>query len=113
LDDLIDVSKEIERLEKEKKTLEKELAQFCGVKHAVSCASGTRLDLAEKNCFARHLSTAKVLAPKFVLGESLACSTLQQVISGVLALDELRGGNALVTTTGYSRQLAGLVLTRD
>lgn len=94
-------------------TMIKELLNRSGVEVAVSCASGTRLDLAEKNCFARHLSTAKVLAPKFVLGESLACSTLQQVISGVLALDELRGGNALVTTTGYSRQLAGLVLTRD
>jgi 3-oxoacyl-(acyl-carrier-protein) synthase len=78
---------------------------------SVSGASGTRLDLAEKNCLARHLPTARVLTPKSVLGEALVCSTLQQVITGALALRELGGGDALVTAIGYNRQVAGLILT--
>jgi hypothetical protein len=80
---------------------------------SISCASGTRLDFAEKNCLAKHLPATRVLTPKSVLGESLACSSLQQVITGVLALDEIGGGNALVTTIGYNRQVAGLILTLD
>lgn len=80
---------------------------------AVSCASGTRLDLAEKHCLARHLSTATILTPKSVLGESLACSTMQQIVTGALALDESGAGTALITTIGYNRQLAGLLLTYD
>jgi 3-oxoacyl-(acyl-carrier-protein) synthase len=93
------------------KTMVDELLHGTQADVVVSCASGTRLDNAEQNCIANHLSTARVLAPKFLLGESLACSTLQQVITGSLALGESGGGNALVMTTGYNRQLAGLVLT--
>jgi hypothetical protein len=89
----------------------KDLLQGSHVHVAVSCASGTRLDLAEKHCLARHLPTAKVLTPKSVLGESLACSTMQHVITGVLALRESGGGDAAVTAIGYSRQVAGLILT--
>jgi len=91
----------------------KELLQGSRVALAVSCASGTRLDLAEKHCLAKYLPTARVLTPKSVLGESLACSTMQQIITGVLALGESGGGNALVTTIGYNRQVAGLVLTHN
>ena len=80
---------------------------------SVSCASGTRLDIAEKNCIERRLPSARVLAPKSILGESLACSTLQQVIVGSLALREAGGGDALVTAIGYNRQVAGLILTHD
>ena len=79
----------------------------------VSCASGTRLDLAEKHCLERHLPTARVVAPKSVVGEALACSTVQQVVAGVLGLREAGGGDALVTTIGYNRQVAGLILTHD
>jgi Beta-ketoacyl synthase, N-terminal domain len=79
----------------------------------VSCASGTRLDLAEKRCLERHLPTARVLAPKSVVGEALACSTVQQVVAGVLGLREAGGGEALVTTIGYNRQVAGLILTHN
>jgi hypothetical protein len=88
-----------------------DLLQGSHVALSVSCASGTRLDLAEKHCLARHLPTARVLTPKSVLGESLACSTMQQVITGVLALRESGGGDALVTAIGYNRQVAGLILT--
>ena len=80
---------------------------------SVSCASGTRLGLAEKHCLERLLPNAKVLAPKSVLGESLACSTMQQVIAGVLGLRESGGGDALVTTIGCNRQVAGLILTHE
>jgi 3-oxoacyl-(acyl-carrier-protein) synthase len=80
---------------------------------SVSCASGTRLDIAEKNCIERRLPSARVLAPKSILGESLACSTVQQVIVGALALREAGGGDALVTAIGYNRQVAGLILTHD
>jgi 3-oxoacyl-(acyl-carrier-protein) synthase len=79
----------------------------------VSYASGTRLDLAEENCIAQRLSNAKVLTPKSVLGESLACATLQQVIAGALALEECNGGRALIIAAGYNRQLAGMILTRE
>jgi hypothetical protein len=92
-------------------TVLKDLLQGSHAAHFVSCASGTRLDLAEKHCLARHLPTTRVLTPKSVLGESLACSAMQQVITGVLALRESGGGDALVTTIGYNRQVAGLILT--
>jgi hypothetical protein len=38
---------------------------------------------------------------------------VQQVIIGALALREAGGGDALVTTIGYNRQVAGLILTHD
>jgi 3-oxoacyl-(acyl-carrier-protein) synthase len=93
-------------------TVLKDLLQGSHVGISVSSASGTRLDLAEMRCLARRLPTARVLTPKSVLGESLACSTMQQVITGVLALRESGGGDALVTTIGYNRQVAGLILTQ-
>ena len=92
-------------------TVLKDLLQGSRVDLSVSCASGTRLDLAERHCLARHLPTARVLTPKTVLGESLACSSMQQVIAGVLGLRESGGGDALVTTIGCNRQVAGLILT--
>ena len=92
-------------------TMLTELLQGSPVDLVVSCASGTRFDLPERRCIAKHLRAARILTPKFVLGESFACSTLQQIITGVLALEEAGGGNALVVTTGYNRQVAGLVLT--
>lgn len=91
----------------------KELLAGWQVDVVVSSASGSRLDRAVKNGVAKHVPSARVVAPKSVLGESLACSTLQQVISGVLALRDCHGGNALVVTAGYNRQLAGLVLTQE
>ena len=63
------------------------------VQVSVSCASGTRLDIAEKNCLARHLPHKKVLTPKPVLGEALACSAMQRVITGFL-----RFGSSAVAT---------------
>jgi 3-oxoacyl-(acyl-carrier-protein) synthase len=93
-------------------TMLAQLLQGSQVDVVVSCASGTRFDFAEEDCVARHLSKARVLTPKSVLGEALACSTLQQVITGVMALGGREGGMALVIAAGYNRQLAGLVLTR-
>ncbi len=78
----------------------------------VSCASGTRLDVAEEECLSRQLANPRVVTPRSILGESLACSTLQQVICGVLALGDVKGGTALILVAGYNRQLAGMVLTR-
>ncbi len=91
--------------------LVKDLLAGSQVGLSVSCASGTRLDFAERRCLERLLPRAKLLTPKAVLGESLACSTVQQVIAGVLALRESGGGDALVTTIGCNRQVAGLILT--
>lgn len=90
-----------------------ELLEGLPVDLFVSCASGTRFDLPERKCVARHLPSARILTPKSVLGESFACSTLQQIITGVLALEESGGGNALVVANGYNRQVAGLILTRQ
>jgi 3-oxoacyl-(acyl-carrier-protein) synthase len=102
-----------ERAEERLDAMLSELLHQSRVTCAVSCASGTRLDLAEKHCLARHLPNARILTPKSVLGESLACSTMQQIITGALALEEAGGGGALITTIGYNRQLAGLLLTQD
>jgi Beta-ketoacyl synthase, N-terminal domain len=90
-----------------------ELLQRSSVDLFVSSASGTRFDLPEQKCIAKHLPSARIVTPKFVLGESFACSTLQQIITGVLALEELVCGNALVVATGYNRQVAGLILTHQ
>ncbi len=99
--------------EKSLETMLEELLDGLAVNLFVSCASGTRFDLAERKCVAKHLPSARILTPKSVLGESFACSTLQQIITGVLALEESGGGNALVVTTGYNRQVAGLILTHQ
>jgi hypothetical protein len=90
-----------------------ELVQRSPVDLFVSCASGTRFDLPERKCVAKHLPAARILTPKSVLGESFACSTLQQIITAVLALEESGGGNALVVTIGCNRQMAGLLLTHQ
>ncbi len=99
--------------DKKFETMLTELLQRAPVDLFVSCASGTRFDLPERKCIAKHLPSARILTPKSVLGESFACSTLQQIITGVLALEESGGGNALVVTTGYNRQVAGLILTHQ
>jgi hypothetical protein len=99
--------------EKRFETMLTELLQRSPVDLFVSSASGTRFDLPERKCISKHLPSARIVTPKFVLGESLACSTLQQIIIGVLALEELVGGNALVVATGYNRQVAGLILTQQ
>jgi hypothetical protein len=78
----------------------------------VSGAAGTRLDAAELDCLRRLVPAAKVLRLKPVLGESLSCSALQQVIAGALLLGEIGDGDALVTSVGYGRQVSGLILTR-
>jgi Beta-ketoacyl synthase, N-terminal domain len=99
--------------EKKFETMLTELLQRSPVDLLVSCASGTRFDLPERKCIGKYLPSARILTPKSVLGESFACSTLQQIITGVLALEESGGGNALVVTTGYNRQVAGLILTHQ
>ena len=99
--------------EKKFESMLSELLQQSPVDLFVSCASGTRFDLPERKCIAKHLPSAKILTPKSVLGESFACSSLQQIITGVLDLEESGGGNALVVTTGYNRQVAGLILTHQ
>ena len=99
--------------DKKFETMLTELLRRAPVDLFVSCASGTRFDLPERKCIAKHLPSARILTPKSVLGESFACSTLQQIITGVLALEESGGGNALVVTTGYNRQVAGLILTHQ
>ena len=99
--------------EKRLETMLEELLHGLEVDIFISCTPGTRLDLVEQKCVAKHLSGARILTPKSVLGESFACSTLQQVITGILALKNSGRGNALMVTTGYNRQMAGLVLTRD
>ena len=78
----------------------------------VSGAAGTRLGTAEMSCLERIFPATKVLSPKSVLGESLSCSAMQQVIAAALALGEIGDGDALVTSVGYSRQVSGLILTR-
>jgi 3-oxoacyl-(acyl-carrier-protein) synthase len=90
-----------------------DLLRCAHVSVSVPSASGTRLDRGEKNCLARHVPGVRVLTPKSVLGEALACSTIQQVITGVLALQEMGGGQALITVIGYNRQVAGLILTQE
>jgi 3-oxoacyl-(acyl-carrier-protein) synthase len=99
--------------EKRLETMLEGLLHGLAVDVFVSCTPGTRLDLVEQKCIAKHLSGARILTPKSVLGESFACSTLQQIITGILALEKSGGDNALIVTTGSNRQMAGLVLTRE
>lgn len=94
------------------KTLLAQLLQGSKVDVLVSSASGTWLDLAEEECLSRQLDNSRVVTPRSTLGESLACSTLQQVVCGVLALGDVQGGTALILAAGYNRQLAGMILTR-
>ncbi len=74
--------------DKKFETMLTELLQRASVDLFVSCASGTRFDLPERKCIAKHLPFVRILTPKSALGESFACSTLQQIITGVLALEE-------------------------
>ena len=80
---------------------------------AVSCQSGSGLDAIEEACLARAVPKAQTFAPRMVLGESLACGTLQQVIAGLLAMDDGGAERALVTVLGFNGQLAGLTLTHS
>jgi 3-oxoacyl-(acyl-carrier-protein) synthase len=60
----------------------------------ISGAAGTRLGTAEMSCLERIFPATKVLSPKSVLGESLSCSALQQVIAAALAAAALSAGAA-------------------
>lgn len=80
----------------------------------VSSASGTNLDRVEQKTF-RNLSTKiETIAPKYGLGESFACATLQQVVVGALSL---QGGSgeaiALISTAGFDQQISALFLTES
>lgn len=77
----------------------------------INGASGTGLDAVEQNAFQKHLPGVAQIRPKFTLGESQTCSTVQHIVAAVLALEEKRGEAALVTACGFNRQMAALVLT--
>ncbi len=78
---------------------------------AISGASGTKLDTVELACLRKRAPAAAVLHPKFTLGESMACSALQHVVAGSLALRNQMPGPILVTAAGFHRQISALLLT--
>ena len=78
----------------------------------VSAASGTAIDAGEEEILTRLLPDSRRLAPKHSLGESLACSALQQVITGLLALRfDHPAKDVLVSCPGFNGQVAALILT--
>lgn len=78
----------------------------------ISSISGTRLDAVEKSVIARQCPNATVLTPKKTLGEALACSAIQQIIVGKLALrDAGKSSRALIPAVGFNGQVAALILT--
>lgn len=79
---------------------------------ALSGASGTRLDAVELACLKKRAGSASMLHPKFTLGESMACSALQHVVAGSLALRNQMPGPILVTAAGFHRQISALLLTQ-
>lgn len=80
----------------------------------VSTDSGTSFGAIEKTVLARLLPEAERLAPKFTLGESLACSTLQQVIIGALAIrDAGKPLEVLIPAIGFNGQTNALILTGE
>ncbi len=78
----------------------------------VSGQSGISLDAAERDPIKRLLPQATRITPKVTLGESLANSAIQQVITAALALRE-RGpeAEALVPAVGFNGQIGVLLLT--
>ncbi len=78
----------------------------------VSSASGTNLDTIERQGI-RNLSTdIKTIRPKYALGESFACTAIQQVIVGALTLQQRpEESGVLVSTVGFDRQTSALFLT--
>lgn len=79
---------------------------------AISGASGTRLDAIELGCLRKRAASAALLHPKLTLGESMACSALQHVVAGTLALRNQMPGPILVTAAGFHRQISALLLTQ-
>jgi len=78
----------------------------------ISSGSGAGLDAIEERILSHRLPAAQKVTPKFTLGESLSCSAIQQVITGVIALQKLeKPGDVLVPTLGFNGQMAALVLT--
>lgn len=78
----------------------------------VSGMSGTSLDPGAEEMLAQLLPQTGRLTPKLTLGESLACSALQQVITGLLALRQGHSsGDVLVPCLGFNGQVAALILT--
>lgn len=80
----------------------------------VSSTSGTNLDQVEQEA-TRNLSTkVKTITPKYALGESFACSAIQQVIVGALRLQRGSGeATALISTVAFDRQISALFLTES
>ncbi|CAN5510797.1 hypothetical protein BH09VER1_BH09VER1_44890 [soil metagenome] len=80
----------------------------------VSSSSGTNLDKIEQESLCNLSTNIPSIAPKYVLGESFACSAVQQVIVGALALAPGRDAvSALISTVGFDRQFSALFLTES
>jgi 3-oxoacyl-(acyl-carrier-protein) synthase len=102
----------------------------------VASANGTFIDAAERAAALRHCPSAKVFAPKGLLGESVGASSLWQTICGAqslrtqnmpgyLAFREEGGTHlatqpsegqlrrAIVSVCGLNQQVAGLRLVRN
>lgn len=77
----------------------------------VTGASGSRLDEVEQSAFRRYLPEARQIHPKFTLGESGTCSTLQHIGLATHFQREKKTGAALVSACGFNQQIAALILT--
>jgi 3-oxoacyl-(acyl-carrier-protein) synthase len=80
----------------------------------IRSASGKELEAAENRILTRRLPHARSISPKSTLGESLACSAIQHLIIGAMALKEaVSPTQALIPAIGFNGQMAALVLTGE
>ncbi|MFV0551291.1 MAG: beta-ketoacyl synthase N-terminal-like domain-containing protein [Anaerorhabdus sp.] len=102
----------------EARQLLEHLAQTCPLRllpnTIISGRSGTHLDPIESEVTNRFFPDARHITPRIVLGESLACAALQQVVTGFLALREQPDvGPLWIPAIGFNGQITALSLTES
>jgi len=77
---------------------------------AVTSASGTRMDSIESAALDALAQSARRLAPRTLLGEAFAVSTLVQVLCAWLAVRDGTATQALVPVTGWNGRIGGTLV---
>jgi hypothetical protein len=77
----------------------------------ISSDSGTPFSRLEHEKLRGIFPNAPILTPKFMLGEAMACSSIQQVILAALNLRNSENSTALACATGFSGRFSAVILT--